>query len=158
MTDYQARPNIIPWPPIIYLAAVLAGLALHVWVPLPWFGPPMADILFMIGILVAAAVVLLYVQAIRAMKRANTTIHPHKGSDHLVTEGPFKLSRNPLYLGNSAFMVALGLIAGGPWLIIMAVIASIATTKLAIVREEKHLEARFGKAFRDYRKTVRRWI
>ena len=55
-------------------------------------------------------------------------------------------------------MIAIGLIAGSVWFIIMALVAAFATQKLAIEREEQHLQARFGKKYLDYARRVRRWI
>lgn len=92
------------------------------------------------------------------MSRARTTILPHKGSAHLVTTGPFAVTRNPIYVGNTLFLLGIGLTVGIAWLVLMAPLAAFLTQKLAIEPEERHLEARFGKAFRDYRKRVRRWI
>jgi len=131
---------------------------LHAVYPLPWFGRPFADILLAIGVLAVGAGVLLDVLAFRAMSRARTTIMPHKGSAHLVTGGPFAVTRNPIYVGNTLLLIGIGLIFGIAWLLPLTLLAAFATQKLAIEPEERHLEARFGKAYRDYRKRVRRWI
>jgi protein-S-isoprenylcysteine O-methyltransferase Ste14 len=158
MSGFSERPNTLPWPPIIYLAAVAVGIILIWLVPLPWIASPFADILFAIGWLLIAAAVAMDVAAIRAMRRANTTVRPDQGSAHLVTTGPFAFTRNPLYLGNTMIMIGIGLVAGSLWFLLLALVAAFATQKLAIEREERHLEVRFGKKFRDYAKRVRRWI
>jgi protein-S-isoprenylcysteine O-methyltransferase Ste14 len=75
-----------------------------------------------------------------------------------VSGGPFSFSRNPIYLANTMLTFGIGLIAGSVWFILLGLVAAFATQKLAIEREEKHLDARFGKKYRDYRKKVRRWI
>lgn len=126
--------------------------------PLPWFGRPFSDILVAIGALCVGAGVLLDVLAFRALSRAQTTILLHKGSAHLVTSGPFAITRNPIYVGNALLLLGVGLLFGIAWLLPLAMLAAFATQKLAIEPEERHLDARFGKAFRDYRKRVRRWI
>jgi protein-S-isoprenylcysteine O-methyltransferase Ste14 len=143
---------------LIYLGALALGVVLHALVPLPWFGRPFADILVAVGVLGVGAGVLLDVLALRALSRGKTTILPHKGSAHLVTGGPFAVTRNPIYVGNTLFLLGIGLIFGMAWFVLLAPIAAFSTQKLAIEPEERHLEARFGKAFRDYRKRVRRWI
>lgn len=152
------RPSRIPWPPLIYLSALALGLVLHALYPLPWFGRPFGDILLAIGVLAIGAGLLLDLLAFRAMSRGKTTILPHRGSAHLVTGGPFALTRNPIYLGNTLVLIGIGLVFGIAWLLLAAPLAALATQKLAIEPEERHLGARFGKAFRDYRKRVRRWI
>ncbi len=158
MTDIQARPNRLPWPPIIYLIAIAISIALGLLYPLPWISTPLSDILFAAGWLLVAAMVALDFSAMRTMARAKTTIRPDKASEHLVTTGAFSFTRNPIYLGNTLLMIGVGLITGIVWFLPLAIVAAFDTQKLAIEREEKHLEARFGKRYRDYAKRVRRWI
>lgn len=158
MTGIQQRPNRLPWPPILYLAAVALAIVLNWLWPLPWLPDPLGEFLFAVGILVAAGAIAIEVAAVRAMRRAKTTVMPNQRSEHLVTTGPFSFTRNPIYLGNTMLMIGIGLIFGVVWFIILAPVAAFATTKLAIEREERHLEARFGKHFRDYAKRVRRWV
>lgn len=158
MTSIEAKSNVLPWPPVIYVGAAAVALILGWLVPLPWIGRPMSEILFAIGWLTVAAGLTLCVTAMRTMTRAKTTIMPNRQSAHLVTSGPFALSRNPIYLGFTLLMIGASLIAGLLWLLLLAPIAAFATQKLAIEREEAHLEARFGKKWRDYAKKIRRWI
>ncbi len=158
MTEIQARPNRLPWPPLVYLAAIAASIALHLLYPLPFIGPPLSDILFAAGALLIVAVVAVDVSAIRALQRAKTTVMPHRGAEHLVTDGAFSFTRNPIYLANTMLMFGAGLLSQITWFFPFALIAAFITQKLAIEREEKHLEMRFGKKYRDYAKRVRRWI
>lgn len=158
MSTTEDRPNRLPWPPMIYVCAVALALILNWLVPLPWIPAPFSEFLFAVGWLAVAGALAVDIAAMRAMRRARTTIMPNRGADHLVTEGPFSFTRNPIYLGNTTMTIGLGLISGIVWFLILAPLAAYATTKLAIEREEKHLEARFGKKFRDYRKKVRRWL
>lgn len=158
MSDIQTAPNRVPWPPIIYLLAIAISIVLWVLYPLPWISAPLSDILFAAGWLAVAATVATDISAMRTMIRAKTTIMPNKASEHLVTSGAFSFTRNPIYLGNTLLMIGIGLITGIVWFFPLAILAAFATQKLAIEREEKHLEARFGKKYRDYAKRVRRWI
>src|SRR6516225_2469697 len=158
MHDVTARPNSMPWPPIIYLAAIAVSILLNVFYPLPWFRQPLSGILFMLGWLMIAAFVGLNISAIRAMRRAGTTVRPDRGTDHLVTDGPFSFTRNPLYLAGTTLVLGIGLVSGIVWFLLLAVLAAFAVQKLAIEREERHLQARFGKAYVDYAERVRRWI
>ncbi|MEX4007816.1 methyltransferase family protein [Neoaquamicrobium sediminum] len=158
MTAVETRPNTLPWPPIVYVAAVAAAIVLNWLVPLPWIPGPLGELLFAVGWLVVGGALAIDITAMRTMARAKTTIMPHRGSDHLVTSGPFSFTRNPIYLGNTMLMIGIGLIAGIVWFILLAPVAAFVTQKLAIEREERHLEMRFGKKYRDYAKKVRRWI
>lgn len=153
-----SRPNVIPWPPLIACAAIAVAIVLGLLVPLPWLPPPMSDILFAIGWIMIAGALAIDVTAMRTMSRHKTTIMPNRASEHLVTDGPFSFTRNPIYLANVMMIAAIGLVSGIVWFLPMALVTGIATQKLAIEREEKHLDARFGKRYRDYVKRVRRWI
>lgn len=158
MNDVTARPNSLPWPPIIFLAAIAVSVFLNAFYPLPWFAQPLSGILYAIGWLMIAAFVALNISAVRAMRRAGTTVRPDRGTDHLVTEGPFSFTRNPLYLAGTIFVLGIGLVSGIVWFLLLAVLAAFAVQKLAIEREERHLQARFGKTYADYAGRVRRWI
>lgn len=158
MTDLQARPSAVPWPPLIYLAAIAIAIIAHFAYPLPWFSSPLSDILFAAGGLVILAVVLIDVAAVKAFRRHKTSPMPNRGADHLITDGPFSFTRNPFYLANSLVMIGAGLLSGITWFFVLAIVAGFLTEKLAIQPEEKHLELRFGKKYRDYAKRVRRWI
>jgi protein-S-isoprenylcysteine O-methyltransferase Ste14 len=158
VTDLNAAPSKLPWPPIIYLAAIAVAVALGLLYPLPWITEPLSDLLYAAGWLAVAGVIAMYYSAMQTLKRAKTTIRPDRPSEHLVTSGAFSFTRNPIYFANTLLMIAIGLITANVWFIILAVIAAFATQKLAIVPEEKHLQARFGKKYIDYAKKVRRWI
>lgn len=148
----------IPWPPVIYVAAIAASLVLHAFYPLPWFGSPMSDILVAVGWLALLAMVGLFFGAARALRRAKTPINPNAQPEHLVTEGPFGITRNPIYLADTLLLIGVGLVSGITWFLPLALVAAFLTKKVAIDKEERWLAAKFGKRYRDYAKRVRRWI
>ena len=158
MSDTQKKSGWLPWPPLIYLAAIAIAAALGIVYPLPWIGGLLADLLFVIGGLVLLAVIALWFTAFRTMVSAKTPINPNGIPTHLVTTGPFSVSRNPIYLANSLLLIGIGLVGGLAWFLLLTFAASYAVSKLAIEREEKLLAAKFGKRYRDYEKKVRRWI
>lgn len=160
-TDNKAfyeRPNRIPWPPIIYAIALVAGWLFGRALPLPWFGGNAGEMLFAGGVLMILAALAIDFTAMRTMYRARTTILPHRKVDHLMTKGIFAVTRNPIYVANTMLVIGAGLISGIGWYFPLAFVAAYATQKLAIEREEKHLESHFGKAYRDYKKRVKRWL
>lgn len=152
------RPNTIPWPPIILIGFLLIGFALGQLIPLGWLPGFAGELLVGLGILMAALAILIDVAAMRTMATARTTIMPHRGSDHLVTSGPFRFSRNPIYLANVMLLAGIGLFTENAWLVLLAPASGFATRKLAIEREEAHLEGKFAKTYRDYKKRVNRWL
>lgn len=162
MTGIQDRPNRLPWPPIVYLSAIALAVLLHWLLPLPWLSGPvgttLSELLFAVGLLVVAGGLAIVITAVRTMARAGTAVSPIHASKHLVTGGPFSFTRNPIYLGAATIMIGLGLASSIAWFILLAPLAGFTVQKLAIEREERHLEARFGKKWRDYAKKVRRWI
>jgi protein-S-isoprenylcysteine O-methyltransferase Ste14 len=92
------------------------------------------------------------------MWRARANILPHRAATALVTWGPFGFSRNPIYLGNTILLLGAGLAFGIAWFVPVAFAAAALTARLAIAREEAHLNARFGRAWREYAARVRRWV
>ncbi len=157
-SEYKDTPNRLPWPPLIYAGAILLGVICAYALPNPWPASPASDFLFAVGVLAIAVALFIDIQAMRAMTKTKTTIMPNKGADHLVTTGPFSVSRNPIYFANTMITAGLGLAFGIIWFLPLAFAAAALTQRLAIVREEAHLDARFGKTWRDYAKKVRRWI
>ncbi|MFG1296364.1 methyltransferase family protein [Xanthobacter variabilis] len=152
------RPNRVPWPPLIYGAALVAGLGLGWLAPLGWPSALAGLPVRIAGALVAALGLGLDLSAIFTLYRAHTNVLPNRGADHLVTNGPFALSRNPIYLGNTLLVAGLGLAFFNGWLIGAALLAALATDHLAARREERHLAAKFGPAFAAYAARVPRWI
>jgi protein-S-isoprenylcysteine O-methyltransferase Ste14 len=158
MNGIQAKHGIIPWPPVIYVAAIALSVVLGMLYPLPWIGDIFGDILVGAGWVALFGVAALWVTAIRTMVRARTTLNPNAEPDHLVTSGPFGITRNPMYLANTLLLIGVSFITGIGWFLLFAFLAAFATQKLAIEKEEKMLTAKFGKKYRDYAKRVRRWI
>ncbi|MDX8524007.1 isoprenylcysteine carboxylmethyltransferase family protein [Mesorhizobium sp. MSK_1335] len=154
----KPRHGIIPWPPVIYVVAIALSVVLGMLYPLPWIGDIFGDLLFGVGWVALFGVAMLWITAIRVMMRAKTTFDPNAEPDHLVTSGPFGITRNPMYLANTLLLIGVAFITGIAWFLLFAFIAAFATQKLAIEKEEKILAAKFGKKYRDYAKRVRRWI
>lgn len=111
-----------------------------------------------IGIVFLVAAFSLDIWVFELFRRHRTEIMPHKAARELVTSGPFRFSRNPIYVGNVLIIVAGFFFTGSVWFLVGAVAFVLAVTKLAIEREERHLEALFGDQWRDYAARVRRWI
>lgn len=158
MSDVPVKPSGPPLPPLIFAAAFAVAAIVNVMKPLPWFSSPVSDILFAVGWLVMLAAAALVVTAVRAMKRARNTLHPRGAPEHLLTEGPFGVSRNPMYLALTLLLIGVGLAAGIVWFLPLALVAAFVTQKAVIESEEKLLATKFGKRYRDYAKRVRRWI
>lgn len=151
-TALSAGPYVPP--PVIYAVVVGMSLAAERWHPLPF--PPggwalAVGVGFAIPGLVALAAVLHF-------RRARTSPFPWHGSSTLVTAGPYRHTRNPMYLGLASLVVALAGFAKTFWPVLTLPVAIWLIVELAIRPEERYLESRFGEAYRAYRARVRRWL
>lgn len=153
MTDRQDAPNTIPWPPIILVGTIVVTKSLHALygLPLPWS-------VQWLGIALIVAALAVDVTAMITMQRAKTTILPHRGTKNLITHGIFAISRNPIYVANVVIIIGYGLWIGSFWPLIAAPFAALAMQKLAIEREEAHLQANFRAEYDAYRAITRRWL
>lgn len=155
--DSAERPSRIPWPPIL-LVGVLAGAVVleRVW-PLPWPGlddPPAR----VVGLGLGLAGVILLIVSILTLRRHGTTVLPDAGTAVLVTSGPYRRLRNPIYLANCLILLGLAELTKNIWFVFAAVVFAVLVTWLAILPEEHHLERRFGEAYLGYKAKTRRWI
>jgi protein-S-isoprenylcysteine O-methyltransferase Ste14 len=155
VTEPADRPNRIPWPPILFLGALLAANALRsVW-PLSFDIAPM---LRLFGGFVAVSALGTMAWAFLAFRAHQTSVLPHRRADALIETGPFAFSRNPIYLSEALLLAGLGLVNGSVWYWLVIPVFMLAVTRLAIAREEAHLQARFGPAWQGYATRVRRWL
>jgi protein-S-isoprenylcysteine O-methyltransferase Ste14 len=142
-------------PPLIYIVLFGLGLILHQIVPLtipPVIPVRVAALIFLGGgVLLAGWSNVLF-------RRAHTSLVPIKPSTALVVSGPYRLTRNPMYLGLLCVYIAAALWLGVVWALILVPLVVLAVQRLAIAKEEHYLEQKFGDAYRQYRTHVRRWI
>jgi protein-S-isoprenylcysteine O-methyltransferase Ste14 len=156
-TTRTSRLSAIPWPPLL-IAAVLVGawLAGRVY-PLQW--PGLDDLpARLVGYGLGAAGIALMAWATIALRRAGTTMQSHRGADKPVTDGPFRWRRNPIYMGHVLIFLGLAELTHNVWFVILAGGYALAIHWLVVLPEERHLEARFGQAYLDYKERTRRWL
>jgi protein-S-isoprenylcysteine O-methyltransferase Ste14 len=160
MSDPAAeRPNVVPWPPLLYAAGLIAPWLLQWAVPLPLLllEEPFDAIQAGVGWGILAAGCTMAWFAIRSFMGVDTAIHPTHPARRLVTFGIYNRTRNPMYLGAMAAFLGLALATGNPWRFIALPLLLVGLVRLAITREEAHLAARFGSDWTDYAARVRRW-
>lgn len=148
-------PGVLIWPPVLYGGTFLLGLALE-WVVssggLPKVPARVA------GAVLALAGSLLARWGERTMDRAGTNIHPGRPALALVTDGPFRHTRNPLYLGLTLIYAGAALLVPAVWPLILLPPLLVVMHWGVVLREERYLERKFGDAYRAYRAQVPRWI
>jgi protein-S-isoprenylcysteine O-methyltransferase Ste14 len=153
----EMRPSAIPWPPVLMAGALTGGVLLGRIYPLPW--PGLDDLpARVVGYALGVAGLALMCWGLLSLRQARTTVLPHKRADRLVTHGAFRFRRNPIYMGDVLLFLGLAQLTGNVWMAIMAPLFAAAVLALAILPEERHLEARFGDAYLDYKTRTRRWF
>ncbi|MGE5249968.1 MAG: methyltransferase family protein [Bacteroidota bacterium] len=142
-------------PFIIYIAlGVLAALLQRI-VPLPSlpvFAARVAGLLIMIVNLIIG------LPAVKSMFQAKTSPNPGRPTTSLVRSGPYRFSRNPMYIGLTLLYAGLVLFLGVTWGLVLLPIVVWLITAWVIVPEEKYLEQKFGEQYASYKSGVRRWI
>jgi protein-S-isoprenylcysteine O-methyltransferase Ste14 len=147
------------FPPAVPLLVVAAGVVLeHVWpigagsvLPAParyWAG----------GLLAAAAVLLLGLWSVVLFRRSGQSENPWKPTPRIVARGPFRLTRNPMYLQMILVCVGIGIALGNAWILALAPLGAWLLQRFAILPEEAYLERKFGDEYRAYQARVRRWL
>lgn len=151
------RPSSVPWPPILFVACIALAIFLNRLAPLAW--PGLDDLLArIIGLSIGTTGVLLFVWALLTFHREKTTVLPDQPATHLITSGPFRFVRNPIYLGEVFLLLGISEFTKNIWFVIFAAVFAGLVTWLAILPEERHLEARFGADYAAYKAKTRRWI
>jgi protein-S-isoprenylcysteine O-methyltransferase Ste14 len=92
------------------------------------------------------------------LRRHETTILLDKPAANLVTDGPFRFRRNPIYIAHVLILFGVAELTQNVWFVILALVYAVLVTWLAVIPEERHLENRFGDAYRAYKARTRRWI
>jgi protein-S-isoprenylcysteine O-methyltransferase Ste14 len=107
---------------------------------------------------VVAASLLLLGAAVRRFRAAGTPVPARKPTTAIVRTGPYRFSRNPIYLAFSMLQLGIAIWVNSWWLVATLAGAIVLIHYVVIPREERYLEARFGDEYRDYRTSVRRWL
>jgi len=149
------HPGVIVAPPVLYAVALIITAALEWWLPLALAGNGWA---FWVGAALLAAGLAFNLWGVYSLWRHGTAVHPTHPAERIVATGPFRLSRNPLYVGLHAAFVGVALILDTVWGLIVLVPLLLVMHYGVIRREEAHLQARFGDAYAAYRARVRRYL
>jgi protein-S-isoprenylcysteine O-methyltransferase Ste14 len=150
----QDTAGIVAPPPLLFGGALAVGLLLGRRFPLP-FAPRPARAL---GLPLTAIGAGLAVAGFRAQRRAGTDPDPRRPTTRIVDDGPYSVSRNPMYLAMALAYMGVTLRADPGWAALALPAVLVVVRRGVIAREERYLEARFGEEYRAYRARVRRWL
>lgn len=147
--------HVVAPPPLLFLGGFVLGLALNAWHPLTrgplpviaWVGATMA----LVGVTFALAAAVTF-------RRAGTGLEPGTAATTLVTTGPYRWSRNPIYVGMTAVSAGLALVLNALWILLTLVVVIGVVQQGVIRHEEGYLSDRFPHEYGAYRARVRRWL
>jgi protein-S-isoprenylcysteine O-methyltransferase Ste14 len=142
-------------PPFIYLGAIALGLLLHFAWPVRLVSRAVSVPLGAIGVLVAVA---LFLYAIRTFRTAGTPVPGNRPTTTIVRTGPYRCSRNPIYLSFSLLQLGVAFCVNSLWLLVTFMPAVALMSFAVIPREEQYLETRFPSDYLPYKASVRRWL
>ena len=149
------NPGVLVFPPLLYSGTLLIGLLLH-WLrhwylPHPW---PVR----IVGLVLVFASGVLGKWGEATLKRAGTNVNPHQPSLVIVSEGPYRYTRNPLYLALIGLYLGITIAVGTAWPLVFLIPVLLVTHFGIIKREERYLAAKFGQPYLEYLARVRRWV
>jgi protein-S-isoprenylcysteine O-methyltransferase Ste14 len=142
-------------PPLVYLASIAAGLALHLAWPIRVVPPGLSVPL---GAAATAVAIGLFVVSVRRFRLAGTPVPGNRPTTIVVRSGPYAYSRNPIYLSFSLLQLGVALWVNSLWVLITLIPAVLLMSLVVISREEAFLEARFPSEYLPYKRSVRRWL
>ena len=149
------NPGVVAPPPLIYAGTLAIGLLVHLFFPVKFFPKVGATLIGRICTTIAGTLAL---SAFFEMRRAGTHVNPTQPATALVTQGPFRLTRNPLYLSLTLLYAGIAFMVNSLWAILLLPGALVVMRYGVIEREERYLERKFGDLYVSYKAKVGRWI
>lgn len=148
-------PNVIGRPPIIYLAGLILGLLLRYVKPIEILeGEP----LFLLGWGLIIVSLVLFVSTIKLFAKKSTNVDPRKPTTFIITSGPYRFSRNPIYVSMTLLYLGITVLVNDYWFLIVLIPVLLIIHYGVIKREENYLADKFGETYVEYKKSVRRWL
>ncbi len=154
MVSEVANPGIMR-PPFVYLGAMALGLLLHFAWPVQLVPRAVSGPLGGTAVLVAVA---LFLSAARTFRTAGTPVPGNRPTTTIVRTGPYRYSRNPIYLSFSLLQLGVAFWVNSLWLLVTLMLAVALMSFVVIPREERYLERRFPSEYLPYKASVRRWL
>jgi len=154
--DRADTAQVIVLPPLLFLGTIALAALLEAVVPFPL--PLSPGVAYGLGALLVLGGLALLLLGARRFSAAGTNIPPTLPTTALVVTGPYRWSRNPLYLAMLLIYAGLGIAALSSWALLLTVPLVLVLNYGVIIREEAYLERKFGGDYRAYRARVRRWI
>ena len=156
MDNTADTAQVIIRPPLAWGLAVIAGLALNWLLPLPFLPTDLPA--GWLGAMVFVLALALVAWAIVTLTRAGSNVPTNRPTTTIVESGPYRFTRNPIYLGMFLGLIGLAIAFDNLWLLMMLVPFALVIRYGVVAREETYLERKFGDVYRRYHTRVRRWL
>jgi protein-S-isoprenylcysteine O-methyltransferase Ste14 len=150
-------PNVLIFPPLIPLSALVVGVVLNFFMPLGLLAhvPSLGRIV--LGAIAFVVGIGMVIGANRIFQRIGTNVRPSQPTLALATKGIFTWTRNPMYVGGSLALLGIGISFALDWVILLLMVSLPLVHYGIILREERHLERKFGDEYRRYKTSVPRY-
>lgn len=152
----EDNPGVIAFPPLIWLVSVVISVLIHFFViriPIMNYGACLVC-----GIVLLVLAPTLALSAVVTMKKAGTNVNPAEPALAIVRGGPYRFTRNPMYLALCLLQAALGFFLND-WIVLLFVVPLALVLHYGVVlREERYLTTKFGAPYLELKREVRRWI
>lgn len=149
-------PGVLVFPPVLFGTTLLAGIALQWARPLRFWEARAWRSILGAGLVVAGISLARWGE--RTMQRAGTEVRPDRPSSAIVDQGPFRYTRNPLYLGVNLMFLGAAFLGNAAWFFLLLLPMDLVLHFGVVRREERYLEEKFGENYRSYRGRVRRYF
>lgn len=156
MTDTPDAPNVAIHPPIAWALAIVVGSGANWLLPLRFVPTPIPH--RWIGAILFAAGFALAIWAVLAFRKAGTRVETYKPTTAIAATGPYRFTRNPIYIGMFLAQTGLGIGFDNLWFLVTLVPFYLTIRHGVVAREERYLEQKFGAAYLTYKSRVRRWL
>ena len=157
MDETRDAAAVRVFPPAVPLLTILLGLGLDRLWPLPLGVPPPARY-WIGGAIVVAAILGLGLQSVILLRRSGQSENPWKPTTEIVNRGPYRFTRNPMYLQMVLGCIGFAILLANVWILLLTPVCAWALQQLAILPEESYLERKFGADYLAYKRRVRRWL
>lgn len=157
-------PGVIAPPPLIYTLGLGAGYLVDEYIfrlPLVGHGTPdrwEVQWAIALGVILFAAGGMLDLLSLLHFRKAKTDVRPWKPTTAIIRGGPFRYSRNPIYVGMTTAYVGCAFLLDSWWVLAFLLLVLPVMQRGVILREEAYLEAKFADDYLSYKRTVRRWV
>jgi protein-S-isoprenylcysteine O-methyltransferase Ste14 len=152
----QDHADVRILPPLLFLGSIALGVLLQWIAALPFASESRLRV--PAGLALVALGIALGGWAFAWMRRTHQDPDPRKPSPELILGGPFRFSRNPIYVGMVWMQLGIGVALGNAWILLLLVPTILILVRGVIVKEEAYLARKFGEPYAAYCRAVRRWL